>query len=173
MSSINSKNVNPIKNNSSEASNEATGKIELTKKQFFTLLKIVYIGNWLANAHRTTDRIKEYDEITDYIFSHAKQFGFAEYVDEEEAAEGKYYSTRQFEEETEVGFLHEEYNNDTFWEELIERLAVRDTVRNYGEESLAAMDDRERISKIWDAREKYEKIFSEAGLDAVEVEEIH
>ena len=52
----------------------------------------------------------------DYIFSLAKQFGLDEWVDDENAAEGKFFPTRQFEEETDVHELHEEYDEETFWD---------------------------------------------------------
>lgn len=148
---------------------ETKKTIKLTKKQFLSLLKIVYLGNWLANAQRTDDRIKEYEEIESFIFSHAKQFGFSEYVDDEFASEGAFYPTGQFEEETKVGLLHEEYDNDSFWEELIDRLARRDVVRKIGEEVLQNLEGIDRVMKLEYAQEKYEKIFSEVGLDAIEV----
>ena len=49
--------------------------IGLTRKQFKALLKVVYLGNWVANAYRTEDMQKEYERIEDYIFSLAPQFG--------------------------------------------------------------------------------------------------
>lgn len=40
----------------------------------------MYLGNWMANAHRTGQSedptLKEYNEISDYIFSLAPEFGF-------------------------------------------------------------------------------------------------
>lgn len=39
--------------------------ISFTKKQFLSLLKVVYLGNWMANAYRTNDLKKDYESIED------------------------------------------------------------------------------------------------------------
>lgn len=135
------------------------------------LLKAVYLGNWMANAYRVEGRKKEYEEIEDYIFSHAKKFGFSKYVDDELMNEGRFFPTRQFEGLTDVESLRQEYDDETFWDELIHRLAWRDVVREYGEKSVQKMDGMERVTKIDEARKKYEEIFCELGLDAVEVKD--
>jgi len=85
---------------------KSANKIEFTKEQFEALLKLVYLGNWLANANRDgsneNPHLEEYEKIENYIFSFAKQFGFDEYVDDKDAREGKFYPTRTFEEGTDV-----------------------------------------------------------------------
>lgn len=44
-------------------------KIELTKQQYETLLELMYLGNWMANSHRTTDLISRYEEMEQLIHS--------------------------------------------------------------------------------------------------------
>ena len=55
-------------------------KINITKKQYEALAKAVYLGNWMANAQRTglpdDPYMKEYNDIADYIYSFAPEFGF-------------------------------------------------------------------------------------------------
>lgn len=67
----------------------------------------------------------------DYIFSYAHDFGLDELVDHEEKDGDKYYPTRTFEEETDVQDLIEEYDNETFWEEIIERFSDRDFMQKF------------------------------------------
>jgi len=146
-------------------------QIELSKKQFKSLLKVVYLGNWMANAHRDGSakdpHVEEYEEIEDYIFSYAKQFGFDEYLDDEDADEGKFFPTRLFEEETGVNELHDEYNEETFWVELIDRLGERDFVRHHGIEAIRKMDSDEAYEKRWNFIEKWDKEVCENGLDNI------
>ena len=144
-------------------------KIEFTKEQFESLLKSVYLGNWVANAHRTDDMIKEYEEIEDYIFSHAKEFGFDEYVDDEKADEGKFFPTRIFEEETDIQKLIEEYDEETFWDEVIDRLASRDLFRQYSRVELEKMDGNERMEKLGILEEKWAEEINESGIERLEV----
>ena len=43
--------------------------IELSEKEFRRLLDMVYIGNWILNAGRGTDRFEDYDLIQEKLFA--------------------------------------------------------------------------------------------------------
>ena len=47
----------------------------LTKKQFFILMKLVYLGNWIVNAFNI-EQDKEYEQVEDLIFKMAQIYGF-------------------------------------------------------------------------------------------------
>lgn len=143
--------------------------IELTREQFLALLKAVYLGNWVANAHREVGLLKEYENIEDCVFSYAKQFGYGKYVDDELADEGRYFPTRNFEEETDVNLRHDEYDDEIFWDELIERMAERDVISSHSRKELMEMGRLEFADLVWQAEAKYEGIFEKRGLDAIEV----
>ena len=106
-------------------------KINLTKKQYETLAKTVYLGNWMANANRTGQErdqyMKEYEEIMDYIFSLAPLFGFPKTFEHDLECD-------EHNKTTEVNRLHEEYDEQNFWEELPNILGERDFFRKYSEE---------------------------------------
>jgi hypothetical protein len=148
--------------------------IELTKEQFLALLKAVYLGNWVANANRDGSaedpHKKEYEDIEDYIFSAAKKFGFGEYVDGENADEGKFFPTRQFEEETDVHELHEDYDEETFWDELIDRLGDRDFFRNYSKDEIQKMTQEERFEKLYEFIDKWADEVNEHGIERLKVD---
>lgn len=54
--------------------------IKFTTDQFEALLKLAYIGNWIINANRTSDRIKEFEEVEAYLFSKTALFGLEEHL---------------------------------------------------------------------------------------------
>lgn len=147
-------------------------KIDFTKEQFSALLRIIYLGNWMANANRIEDRIKKYEEIENYIFSYAQQFGFDKYVDNEEADKGKFYPTRKFEEKTDVHKLHEEYDEEIFWDELIDRLGERDFYRHYSKEEIQNMTQDERFEKLYEFINKWADEISENGIEKLESKKI-
>ena len=144
-------------------------KINFTKKQFEVLLKLVYMGNWVANAHRTgredDKRIEKYEEMQKYLLSFVKEFGLEKYVDIDN--EEMYPSIELEEDETDE--LIDEYDNETFWEELIDRFARRDFVREYGEEEISKMDTMERIKKDHPFLEKYQDEIYNYGIDRLEI----
>lgn len=140
-------------------------KIDLTKKQFEDLMKLVYLGNWMANAIRTDDRIKKYEDLQSHVFSYAKDLGFDEYVDDEDSNDGVFYPTRFFEEDTEVDQLRTEYDEDAFWSELPNRLGERDFYKKYTEKELKKMSREEYFLKMQECIIKWEEELEKNGID--------
>jgi hypothetical protein len=140
-------------------------KIELTKEQLETLAKLVFLGNWLGNSWRNEDVIEEFDEVESLVLEAAAKSGLQDYAELDE--EGRTVPSHELEEKmTEtVDF----YNDNTFWDQLIYRMADRDYVRKHGEEALAELDTEEGMEKERPLVEKYEKEFNEHGLDRLEV----
>ena len=146
-------------------------KINFTKKQFETLLKIVYMGSWVANANRTNTQgdefIVKYEELEKYLLSFAKDFGLDRYVDN---SGGEIYPSIDLEED-EVMDLIDEYDNDTFWEEIVDRFARRDFMRKYGNNVIDEMDTIERIEKEHQFLEKYRNEINKYGIERLEIVE--
>lgn len=143
-------------------------QIELTKKQYEQLLKLVYLGNWMANAHRAgSEEIKDFSILESYIFSYAKGVGLEKYVDDEPIGGMKYFPTADFEEL--VDGLKDEYDEDTFWDELSDRLGERDFFRKYGEEKIKKMSRDERFYKLYECIDEYGDEFFKHGLERIEI----
>ena len=147
-------------------------EIELTKEQYENLIKLVYLGNWMINAIRSgnegDERIKKYDEIEQHIFSFAKDAGLKKYIEFDKKF-NRFFPTREFEENTDVEQYREEYDDYIFWEELIDRLARRDFIREYGEDTIKKMSIKERIEKEYPFEEKYGEEFGKNGLQNLEI----
>lgn len=149
-----------------------TGKkqiIELTKKQFEVLLKIVYLGNWMVNAYRTDDLKKDYQNIEDLIFSLAPKFGFEKYIDHEQSDGDRYYPTNYFEEKTDVHTLHEAYDEENFWDELAERLGERDFFEKYSKDEINKMSQDERFTKMYECIDVYSDELERLGLERIRI----
>lgn len=145
--------------------------INLTHNQFLSLMKVVYLGNWMANAHRTKDIQKEYENIQDYIYSKASQFGFEKYVDHEGSDGERYYPTSLFEELTDVHKLHEAYDEETFWDEMAERFGERDFVEKYSKEEIIKMSQEEYFIKLSECIDFYNEEFVKFGLQRIRLED--
>lgn len=137
--------------------------IELTKEQFEALLKSAYIGNWMINAHRITP-IKKYEDILFHIFSYASKFGLDHFVDSENST---IYPSGTFEEDPEILEFIDDYDNNTLWDELCERLALRDALKMHGEEKLKNMEGFDRLKLLCDLEDNYHQHFHEHHLDLV------
>ena len=96
--------------------------MELTTKQLRRLLDLVYIGNWILNSTRESDRIQEYDDVESLVFAQCERAGMPTLY---ECADGEVVPSRAFAE----GGIHEaimDYEDTVFFEILAEELARRD-----------------------------------------------
>ena len=143
--------------------------IAFTKKQFKALLKAVFLGNWMANAYRVDDIKKDYENIEDYIFSLAPQFGFDKYMNHEDSDGDKYYPTSSFEETTDVHMLHEAYDEENFWDELADRLGERDFFERYSADEIQKMSREEYFDILSDCVDAYHEEFEKFGLERIRV----
>lgn len=75
-------------------------KIDLTKAQYKTSMKIMYCGEWMLNSHKIKeDKLyKETDNLEQHIFSYAKDFGVENWF-ELSSDFVKYFPTQKMERE--------------------------------------------------------------------------
>lgn len=138
-------------------------KINFTKKQYEDLLKLVYMGDWMTNANRTEDHTERFEELESYLFSFAKDFGLEEYADADDP--GRVYPSRLFEEEIGLRELIDEYDNETFWDELPDHLGERDFFEKFTKEEIEAMDPEKLFMERMECIINWEKEFEEHGIE--------
>ncbi|MDA2937986.1 hypothetical protein MYX75_06965 [Acidobacteria bacterium AH-259-A15] len=141
-------------------------KINITKKEYLTLLEILEIADWVLHAHHTEERseTRKYREIEQKILSYAKDMGFEDLVSYDSQVE-RYFPTRKFEDTSPGMEFVREFENDTFWEELVYRLVERDLIRQVGEERLLSMAIGERFEREEPLEKRYADEFYNHGLD--------
>jgi hypothetical protein len=141
----------------------------LTKVQFLALMKAVFIANWIANGTSSEGRRREFDDIEDIVFSYAWTFGYGPYTETKTTADGRNYPTDEFENDTKVHDILDEYDDDIFWENLVSRLAWRDFVAAYGQELINQMTPSERADKLSAFEDRYNREVEEHGIDRLKV----
>jgi hypothetical protein len=136
-------------------------KIEFSKTQYKTLAKALFLASWVAHAYKTEEPDDEFERLEQYILAQAKFFEFKNVeIDQEK---GKYYHDSSFEEKC---LKHlEEFMDDAFWKELIDRLALRDFLAANSDKEISGMSDEELYTKRCRLEEPYEEEFSRHGLD--------
>ena len=139
-------------------------KIELTNEQYESLLKLVYLGAWMANANRV-EAIEEFESIESHIYSFSEKAGTTNLVDYAKELEN-WLPTRELEESMQP--LVEEYDNDTLFDDLIDQLSTRDAIRMLGS-TYVAMSAEERFVATGLFVEKYATEFEQFGLINLEI----
>ena len=134
-------------------------KIELTLEQYTKLAELVCLGNWMANAHRSPDALRdEYDE-AEQLFLALSQ-GAEGNTGIEHNQEHEAYSPGP-EMQERLSELVNEYDAATLWEGLAYGLGDRDTMLKEGEPT---------VEEILGNRQRYLEEFTEHGLDRVKVD---
>ena len=134
-------------------------QIELTKKEFRSLLDLVYIGNWVLNSTRGNDRFQVYDDLESKLFGLCRENGMKVLVDKWEGVDvpSKAYAE---------GGIHEAiafYEDNVFYEILAEELSRRDM-------DYAEITD-ENYDEIMGRMRTYMDEFQLSGLDHLKLEE--
>ena len=131
--------------------------MELSDKEFRRLLDLVYVGNWVMNSLRGSQRIKDYDDVESKCFSYCLKTGMYSLF---EMMDGAVIPSASFED----GGLQEaimDYEDAIFYDILAEELARRDM-------DFAPIDnsnDGELSRRI----DEYMEEFEENGLNNVSV----
>lgn len=142
-------------------------KINFTKKEYPLLLEMLTMANWMLHSHCISDdsRQKEHDKLRNKILSHYEEFAAGDLVEAGDKPD-EYYETNKLMDHVHSNFISS-YDEEMFWDELIDRLAMRDVVSSIGEDQYVALDGIDRITKVEDAKEPYINEFERHGLENV------
>lgn len=145
-------------------------KIDFTKREYRLLLELLYLGEWMIDAHETETR----PETVGYRELQQKLYKFAKELDAEDLIEysrelGEYFPTNKLGEAAHIRSFIEEYDNNSFWQELIHRLVDRDLQAQVGEDELRRMDFEEYLEKSIPIEETYSEEFTRYDLERVRV----
>ncbi len=138
--------------------------LDFNKEEFESLIKMVYLGNWMINANKEEGSVEKYNLVQDKVFSKAQELNLSGVIEEHE---NKFSLSEEFKEKAGVNKIHDEYDEDTFWGELVDRLAMKEFSKKYSEDEISKMSIEERISKSAEFFEKYEKEIEDNGLDNI------
>ena len=134
-------------------------QIELTKKEFRLLLDMVYIGNWVLNSTRGSDRFRQYDDIESKLFALCESNGMPILA---EPWEDTIVPSRAYAD----GGIHEAiavYEDSVFYEILAEELSRRDM-------SYPDITD-DNYDEIIGRMDRYMEEFRQSGVDKLVLED--
>ena len=147
-------------------------KIELTENEYRLLLDLVYMANWVIHSHHGGKRadVEDFDMLVQKLYSYADEAGCKAFVRADRKS-NEYVTTRHFEDVTAAVDLLEEYDEDTFWDALISRLAERDVYEQIEEERRDALGLEEYWQRCEPIEEAYYREFRRHSLDRLRLVE--
>jgi hypothetical protein len=144
-------------------------KIQFTKKEYRLLLDMICIADWVMNCHH----VGPVESNTDHTLLYQKLLSFSKSMQADDVIEyakdtNEYYQTNEHEETLHDKYI-EPYDNETFWDELIDRLSGRDFVKEFGIERIREMSRDERMILRMRIEEKYGLEFEKHGLENISI----
>jgi hypothetical protein len=145
-------------------------KINITKNEYKTLLEILEVTDWILHAHETDESkdTKPFKDFEQKVLALANEFGCDHLVTYDKELQ-RFFTTKEFEDTSPgMGYI-EDFENDSFWEELTERLVQRDLIREMGEKKYLSLDPMDRINKENPYWKKYGEEFEAHDIDRLEI----
>ena len=147
--------------------------ISFTNDEYTTLLEVLYLADWILNAYDTerSPSKSSYFDLEQKILSLSDKFEQKELVEFDDKY-NEYIPSKIIEDGPVLDFI-ESYNEESFWEELIDRLSRRDLLKNYTESEVQEMEESVVLSEIEKYADVYAKEFEANGLMNIEISNIY
>ena len=150
------------------ASSVGRMKVSFTTKEYARLLELAHLGLWVAGSRPEDPATMpdRYAEIAQKAFSLAEPFGCADLVECD--VNGQYYPNEKL-----TGGIAQEkidqFVEDSFWSELVSRLAERDLRADLGPTKLTPELNDEQSQRLNELEDGYWREFEQKGVDHVVV----
>lgn len=142
-------------------------KIELSEKQYKTLLKLVYLGEWVSQSYNE-EPSAIIEEVEQTVYSVSKGTKAENWIELDDKTK-RYFPTVDMEEEMLESI--DEYDDYVFWDELVDRLAERDLIKEHGEDKISKMSFEDRLEIEDPIIEQYEEEFSKSGITKLNLDQ--
>jgi hypothetical protein len=143
--------------------------INFTKEEYLLLLDIIYMADWILHAHSIDgerSETKDYSDLFQKIMTHAKELGCNELIEFYEP-KLEYSLTNAFEERSAALEYLDEFEGESFWDELISRLAMRDALIELKVSSAHEIPSEELFPALSKAEEYWSKEFETFDLSRI------
>ncbi|MDF1584013.1 MAG: hypothetical protein RQ733_05430 [Methyloprofundus sp.] len=135
-------------------------KINFTEEEYQQLVTMIEIADWVINAHKDVEQneTNEYEVLRNKILSFADEMGMQGCYEKDG---DNYYENLEYEESSKQFEFIEDYDEDSFWEQLVTKLVDRDYEQQYGNEEVVF---EVKMQRLTDIEEKYADEINDHGL---------
>ena len=143
--------------------------LRLTEDDFATLIDMVSLASEVASLNQkpgSEDQQAAFTDLEDKILKRATSQGYADII-EIDSQTGKHRVTASYQAKSYVQDCIDEMRNEIFWDELSYRLAERDVVRKFGENSYLSLSEEKKIEMVGPVQKTYWETFVKDGLEQI------
>jgi hypothetical protein len=141
--------------------------IRLSEQELATLAEMVSLAAWVGSWNRREEAVEafsDYEDLESKILEKAAHAGFAEMV-EFDSQRQRYQLNPDYQDRSFFQQCYDEFRNESFWEELVIRLADRDLIRKIGMREWRKLSEEQRREQTSDIEQRYWDEFSRNGVD--------
>lgn len=138
-------------------------KLEFTNEDYRKLIELAYLGEWMVNSQHDPEF---QDEAADKLMQQLLGAHQLDNIDLD-AETGEYFMKSDWTDRLFDEYILD-YDDHTFWDELTERLALRDLARDRGVEGDEVNRDDDLIA-LRPIEESYRQELEEHGLDRLDI----
>lgn len=145
--------------------------LRFSDKELATLIEMVSLAADVAAWNRKEGAqggIANYEALEAKLMERAKQSGLGELI-EYDSERQRQRIRQDLKQPLFFQECYDEFRNESFWEELVIRLADRDLARAVGQQRWEAMSEEERRGSTRDIEKRYWEEFTRRGIDRVVV----
>jgi hypothetical protein len=145
-------------------------KIDINRSDYRSLLTVLEIADWVLHAYSSEEPVQSAPlrALEQKVLSLADEFGCGELV-EFDPVEQRYWLTHEYDELSDAVQFIEEFENDSFWDQLNDRLVERDLLRQLGEKAYKRLDPEQIAEKAEPYRRLYGEEFLTHGVGRLEI----
>lgn len=144
---------------------------QFTRDEYRRLIDLAMIANWVLHVFETEENpeTREYDEVIQKIYAGAKEQGLGDLIAYDEESGGN-FPTPDYEEESEVMDLLEDFEDNLFWFGLAQRMALKTLVDQEGIETYDELFDEKNAARLRTLEAKFAEEFYENGLNNIKAD---
>ncbi|OQX38570.1 MAG: hypothetical protein B0D91_03780 [Oceanospirillales bacterium LUC14_002_19_P2] len=143
-------------------------KINFTKKEYRLLLDMIAIAGWVLDAHSVGKEelaaTAHYEVLRQKIMSYAREMDCEDRIFFDDELQ-TYFESRDSEMNGEYMSFVKAFEENSFWDELIQRMAARDFLVQTPESIAKTMSNEDVLLNIEELKGPYEDEFSERGIE--------
>jgi hypothetical protein len=146
-------------------------QLRLSEQELATLAEMVSLASWVASWNRQEDAevpFSDYEQLESKILKKTAQAGLVEMVEFDEATQ-RYRLSPEYQERSFFQECYDEFRNESFWEELVIRLADRDLIRRIGLRDWRKLTEEQRRERTRDLEKRYWDEFTRSGVNNLHV----
>lgn len=137
-------------------------KFEMNKKEYRLLLDMVCIAKHVMLSANDPQNCELYLDLIQRLMSHYKEMDVDVLIDQ--GKKSHYKEKAIYKEYLDTLFI-ERYDDGSFWDELIDRMAMKEMILNIGFEAFHTMDEDERDKQLTQIGQRYFNEFDIHGLE--------